>query len=63
MTEAEWLVCTDPTLMLDVLGGKASERKLRLFVCACCRLCCCSRSLRMRWCMESRRCRKAGGFD
>jgi hypothetical protein len=36
MTEAEWLTCTEPQPILEFLEGKASERKLRLFVCACC---------------------------
>jgi hypothetical protein len=37
MTEAEWLTCENPEPMLDFLKGKVSERKLRLFACACCR--------------------------
>jgi hypothetical protein len=37
MTEAEWPKLTDPTPMLDFLRGKPSDRKLRLFACACCR--------------------------
>jgi hypothetical protein len=35
VTEAEWLACTDPRKMLVALRGKASERKWRLFACAC----------------------------
>src|SRR5262249_19147394 len=35
MTEQEWLGGTDPEPMLDFLRGRASDRKLRLFACAC----------------------------
>jgi hypothetical protein len=35
MTEAEWLGCEDPRKMLEFLRGTVSERKLRLFACAC----------------------------
>jgi hypothetical protein len=40
MTESEWLTVADPEPMLTFLrseAGLASERKLRLFACACCR--------------------------
>ncbi|MFL5339752.1 MAG: hypothetical protein ACJ8F7_06250 [Gemmataceae bacterium] len=36
MTEQEWLACADPEPMLEVLRN-ATDRKLRLFACACCR--------------------------
>lgn len=38
MDEARWLRCTDPVRMLELVRGKVSARKLRLFGCACCRL-------------------------
>jgi hypothetical protein len=37
MTEAEWLVSNEPTPMLAFLRGKDGDRKVRLFVAACCR--------------------------
>jgi hypothetical protein len=37
MTEAEWLACEYPRLMLEFLGDGSSPRKLRLFAAAACR--------------------------
>jgi hypothetical protein len=37
MTEQEWLTCADPEPMLEIIRDKASDRKLRLFACGCCR--------------------------
>ena len=37
MTEAEWLACSNPTRMLRHLETAASDRKSRLFTCACVR--------------------------
>jgi hypothetical protein len=37
MIEAEWLTGHDPDTLLNFLGGGASNRRLRLFACACCR--------------------------
>jgi hypothetical protein len=39
MTETEWLNSTDPSAMLAFLeaGGTTSDRRYRLFACACCR--------------------------
>jgi hypothetical protein len=37
MTEQEWLVATNPRKMLAYLKSRASDRKVRLFACACCR--------------------------
>jgi hypothetical protein len=35
MTEAEWLAASDPTPMVELIWGKGSNRKLRLFSIAC----------------------------
>jgi hypothetical protein len=49
MTEAEWLACTDPEMLLHFLGRKPA-RKLKLFGCAC---------LRRIWgVLPDRRCRR-----
>jgi hypothetical protein len=37
MNANQWLKATDPQVMLEFLGKRASDRKLRLFACACCR--------------------------
>jgi len=37
MTETEWRMCPDPIAMLIDLRGRASDRKFRLFACACAR--------------------------
>jgi hypothetical protein len=37
VTEAEWLACTDPGPVLELVTGRTSDRKLRLFACACLR--------------------------
>jgi hypothetical protein len=36
MTEAEWLACNDLLEMLAHIADAASERRLRLYGCACC---------------------------
>jgi hypothetical protein len=37
MTEETWLACEDASPMVDLVHGKLSERKIRLFGAACCR--------------------------
>jgi hypothetical protein len=37
MTEAEWLACTDLNAMLAYVWDRTTDRKLRLFACACVR--------------------------
>lgn len=37
MTEMEWGICDDPFRMLSHLKTVSTDRKLRLFACACCR--------------------------
>lgn len=37
MTEPDWLACDEPDTMLDFLLDRVSDRKFRLFACACLR--------------------------
>jgi hypothetical protein len=37
MTEKQWWRSADPRPMVELVRGRAGERKLRLFACACCR--------------------------
>lgn len=37
MTESEWFTCIEPRDMLHFLRNKSTDRKVRLFACACCR--------------------------
>jgi hypothetical protein len=37
MNEDDWLVSSDPIAMLEYIRHKITERKIRLFACACCR--------------------------
>jgi hypothetical protein len=37
MTEAEWFGCDDPRPLLELMRGRVSDRKLVLFIRACCR--------------------------
>src|SRR5262249_37336454 len=36
LTESEWLAANDPTQMLEFVRGKPNNRRLQLFVGACC---------------------------
>lgn len=50
MKEADWLNSTDRTKLLEYMTGRTSDRKFRLFGCACCRRI---------WHLLSEPCRKA----
>src|SRR4051794_1123559 len=36
MTEVEWISCDNPKPLLLFLSGRTTDRKFRLFACACC---------------------------
>jgi len=38
VTEDKWVACTDPMQLMEVLWNGVSDRKLRLFAVACCRV-------------------------
>ena len=58
MTEAEWLACNDPRLMLAFVIHKGSERKLRLLACAAIR-----RGILLRSCVVAESRMSCVGFD
>src|SRR4051812_44070676 len=37
MTEEQWSGCTNTDRAIAFLKGRATDRKMRLFACACCR--------------------------
>ena len=37
LTQTQWRTSKNPEAMIRYLGTRASDRKLRLFACACCR--------------------------
>ena len=37
MTEQEWIECTDPEVMMEFLGEKKLDPRLRRFAVECCR--------------------------
>lgn len=53
MTDQEWAECGSPQKMLDWWGGRVSARKLRLLLCAWCRLDWDQFPERSRWAVET----------
>jgi hypothetical protein len=52
MTENEWLSSTDPQPMLEFIEERTTNRKLRLFACACCRVLRLASHPRSAWVLE-----------